>query len=214
MTHPSIGLVVFDLGRVMIRLCGGWKNACEKANVPCRLNLDSPEDPARKELLRLIFLNETGRIDHDEWSRSTAAIMGIKPSQVTAISLAWLEGPYPGWHELLDRLQSARIQTACLSNTNSVHWKLMHDEGPNQLPLLRLDYRFASHLIQAHKPDPAIYHHVEQQTGINPEAMLFFDDVAENCQAARDRGWAAEVIEHPGNPVEQITRHLNAYGVL
>ncbi|MCE9590319.1 MAG: HAD-IA family hydrolase [Planctomycetes bacterium] len=213
MSPRRIDLVVFDLGRVMIRLCDGWKHACERAGVPYRPGLDTHE--RRDQLLHLMFLNETGKLDHADWSRATAELVGMQPGHVSAILDAWLDGPFPGWDGLLDRIEQAGIRTACLSNTNGVHWEMMtRGDGPHRLPLHRLNYQFASHIIGAHKPDPAIYRHVEEATGVTPSAILFFDDVAANVEGARRRGWEGQTIEHPGDPVAQITESLRQYGVL
>jgi len=215
MSRRQIGLVVFDLGRVMVRLCDGWKHACERAGVPYRPGLDSSSNELRDKVLHLVFLCETGVIDQAEWARRVGEVTGMTPEHADAVSYARLDGPFPGWHALLDKLAEAEIRTACLSNTNAVHWKLMSaGDGPHRLPLQRLTYRFASHLIGAHKPDPAIYRHVEKNTGITPRAILFFDDAGPNVLAARDRGWAAQVIETDQDPVTQITKHLIGYGVL
>ena len=64
------------------------------------------------------------------------------------------------------------------------------------------------------KPDAKIYEHVEQTTGVAPEHILFFDDHPPNVNAARQRGWRVEQIDHTGDTVAQMTRHLRRYGVL
>ncbi len=43
MSRRQIELVVFDLGRVMIRLCDGWAHACERAGVPYHPRYESPQ---------------------------------------------------------------------------------------------------------------------------------------------------------------------------
>ena len=44
--------------------------------------------------------------------------------------------------ELVDELNAAGYQTACLSNTNAAHWKLMTTVGcENYLPLDRLTHQ-------------------------------------------------------------------------
>lgn len=210
----SIELVIFDLGRVMIRLCDGWAHACQRAGVPYRPGLDAPTK-LREEILHLIFLNETGQLEHADYIRAVADLTGMNPEHVAALSDAWLDGPFPGWDALLDRLAASGVRTACLSNTNAVHWRHMTEgNGPHRLPLERLTHRFASHLIGAHKPDAAIYRHVEKATGVSPRSILFFDDAGPNVLAARACGWAAQVIEPDQEPVAQITRHLIGYGVL
>jgi len=220
----GIQLAVFDLGRVMIRLCNGWKHACERAGVPYRPGFDAMDASLRERLLHLVYLNETGRLNNEQWEQQTAALVEMSPAQVQAISHAWLDGPYPGWDALLDRLDAVGVRTACLSNTNAVHWQMMHGEHPRhprhprdvsqRLPLDRLHFRFGSHLIGAHKPEPAIYRHVESQTGVAPESIVFFDDSPPNVEGARQCGWHAHAIDPKGDPAAQVAEHLRGHGVL
>ena len=82
----------------------------------------------------------------------------------------------------------------------------------------RLRHRHASHLLGLAKPDAAIYHAFAHQTGFSPNRIVFFDDLAENIQAARASGWNAHQIDHAGDfhiantPVsrDQLASHLKA----
>ena len=47
------------------------------------------------------------------------------------------------------------------------------------------------------KPDPAIYARADAEFGTRPGEVVFFDDKAENVEAARAHGWAAHVWEGP-----------------
>jgi len=134
---------------------------------------------------------------------------------VIRLQECYLRGTYPGIDGLLDELSSAGIRTACLSNTSDLHWQMMlAPAGPNALPLGRLDYRFASHLVRLRKPDAAIYAHVERETGVAPRNIVFFDDVEENVDAARRRGWrVCRIDPAPDDPIPQVRRFLKTLGV-
>jgi HAD superfamily hydrolase (TIGR01509 family) len=214
MSQRRIGLVVFDLGRVMVRLVDGWRHACDLVGAPYPTAID--DDPAiRSAWLKLVYLNEIGQLPQEQYVAESAQLTGLTAAQATAVSDIWLQGPFEGYHELLDELHRKGMKTACLSNTNASHWAHMTEgAGPNRLPLDKLHFRFASHLIGAHKPEPAIYQHVEKTTGVTPRAILFFDDVALNCEAARQRGWAAQVIQREPDPVTQVRAALRGYGAL
>jgi putative hydrolase of the HAD superfamily len=54
------------------------------------------------------------------------------------------------------------------------------------------DWFFSSELRMA-KPDPAIYEAVTAKLGVEPTAVLFFDDREVNVEAARAAGWRAEL---------------------
>ena len=218
----QVRLVVFDLGRVMIRLCGGWEHACRRAGVPFNAALELQQ--TKQQILHLFFLNETGQLDEAGWARGVAELSGLTPAQAAAVLDVWLDGPFPGWDALLDRLATTGVRTACLSNTNATHWRMMLGEHPDhlaqKLPLHRLDFRFASHLIGAHKPDPAIYRHVEAHTGVYPGAgagagaIVFFDDAAPNVEGARACGWHAHRIDPAADPVTQVEACLRGHGVI
>lgn len=214
MSQRRIGLVVFDLGRVMVRLVDGWRHACELVGAPYPTAID--DDPAvRDAWLKLVYLSETGQMHQDQYVEESAKLTGLSVEHAHSVSDIWLQGPFEGYHELLDELHARGLKTACLSNTNASHWAAMTEgNGANRLPLDKLHFRFASHLVGAHKPEPAIYRRVEKTTGVTPRAILFFDDVAANCEAARQRGWAAQVIEREPDPVTQVREALRGYGAL
>jgi len=64
------------------------------------------------------------------------------------------------------------------------------------------------------KPDDAIYAHVERATGVPGGQIVFFDDVEENVEAARRRGWrACHVDPRPDDPLSQVRAFLAAQGI-
>ena len=63
--------------------------------------------------------------------------------------------------------------------------------------LEEFDRPYVSGRLGMIKPDPGIYAHVERDSDIAPEALLFVDDRPENCEAASARGWCVHQFEHP-----------------
>ena len=63
--------------------------------------------------------------------------------------------------------------------------------------LNRFEREYVSGRLKMIKPDPAIYAHVEADSGINPAHLLFTDDRADNIAAAAARGWQTHLFEHP-----------------
>ena len=58
----SVQLVIFDLGRVLIRICDNWRHACEVAGVAAPP--EKPFDQASRALIDdIIDRIDTGRID-------------------------------------------------------------------------------------------------------------------------------------------------------
>lgn len=213
MSRSRVQLVCFDLGEVLIRLVGGWADACAAVGV------DWPhgelDEAVRGQIRELVRRHETGVMDFERFTDALSKHVELPVEQVQRAICAWLSEPYPGVPELLESLAAAPVRTACLSNTNARHWSQMTTPGsPNHLPLDRLDYRFASHLIGHYKPDAAIYAHVEEATGLPGGAIVFFDNAPENVAAARERGWRAHRIDPAGDTVAQMRTHLSAYDLL
>jgi putative hydrolase of the HAD superfamily len=55
------------------------------------------------------------------------------------------------------------------------------------------DRLFFSFAMGCHKPEPSYYAHVEEALDMKGESLLFWDDSQKNVEAARERGWRAEV---------------------
>lgn len=206
-SSSPIRLVVFDLGRVLIRICDSWQHACEVASRPGAL----PEaDPIQRAVMHeLVQLVEIGAITQEIFCQRVGRLFGANPDDIHAISEAYLRGPFEGADKLIDDLHDHGVQTACLSNTNANHWRMMTTLGsPNVLPLEKLTYQFASHLTGLRKPDAAIFNHVERHTGWGPENIILFDDAAENIDAARRQGWDGVLITDREAPLLQVRTAL------
>jgi HAD superfamily hydrolase (TIGR01509 family) len=208
-----IKLVVFDLGRVLVRICDDWLHACTTAGIelsPEKLDVDT-----LLSLRELVYQVEVNAVSFDEFAQCVGAAVGASSDQITRASEAFLIELYPGVPELLTELHAAGVATACLSNTNEHHWEMLADPGHHAFgPLCHLKHQFASHLIRARKPDDAIYAHLEEATGMSGPAILFFDDVEENVQAARARGWHATRVDPARNdPLSQIRPALAEHGI-
>ncbi len=76
--------------------------------------------------------------------------------------------------------------------------------------LTEFDRRFVSGELRMLKPEPEIYAHVEQETGVAPERLLFTDDKPENIEAAAARGWQTHLFDTP----EGFAARLVAEGLL
>jgi FMN phosphatase YigB (HAD superfamily) len=209
----DVQLVCFDLGGVLMRLCEGWNHACTVAGVPQPTR--KLDGALRTKIAEVIARSDLGELDLPAFADEAGPLLGVGPEDVVAVSNVYLRGAYPGAAELLNDLADLRIATACLSNTNESHWRMMNDaEHAAALPLEKLSHRFASHLIGARKPDPAIYEHVERVTGVSAGAIAFFDDLPVNIEAARRRGWRAFQVDPAGDPVAQAKAHLSDMAVL
>lgn len=216
-SDPTIRLIVFDLGGVLMRIVSGWEEACQRAGFdPTHFTAITTSNPGRElDLQDLWRAHETGKISSHEVYAKAGKILEIPPHTLAAIVAAWLIGPYPGVTELLTQLQTRGMVTACLSNTNLDHWESMSaSSGPAALPLHLLNHRFASPMIGYAKPSPAAYDYVETHTGVARQQILYFDDHLPNITAASRRGWQTIQIDPTGDTVAQIRRALEKRGLL
>lgn len=209
---PRIQLVCFDLGGVLLRLCNGWGGALGRAGLT--LQIADRVFYERRAFQEVNHAFERGEIEQANYADRVAGMTGLSPNDVLAVLDAWLVEPYPGIDAMLDQLEATSVRTACLSNTNQVHWGSFTSPGPLFLPLYRLDYRFASPFIGHRKPDAAIYRYVQAEAGLPPGAILFFDDTPENVRTATAIGWQAHLIDPLGDPIGQVTQYLRGHRVL
>lgn len=216
----DIQLVIFDLGRVLLRISDDWDHAAQRAGLPNLAGLtgDLSTKAARGQnnpLAELFDHFETGRVNVVEFLAGTARETGLGADDIRRVLEAVLIETFPGAIALLDRLSAEPAKTACLSNTNAHHWQMFSDrDHPAYLPVELFDFPLASQIIGHAKPDPRIYRYVEDGTGIAPRNILFFDDLPENTAAADALGWNTVTVERCENPIPAIKRSLVDYGVL
>ncbi len=188
MRQPGLWLV-FDLGGVLFDFHGLSGLAAITGRGPEAIHAALKHSPACR-------LFESGRIGGDAFAAMLAdeLALDMPPAELLERWVGWLGGPKPGAAGLLDEAR-ARHPTACLSNTNALHWAaLMEIHGLAGL----FDRTFASHLIGHWKPDPAIFAHVAEALG--PEArIVYFDDNLHIVEGARAFGWDAHHAEGPAD---------------
>jgi HAD superfamily hydrolase (TIGR01509 family) len=97
---------------------------------------------------------------------------------------SWVHAPYPNTLETLAMLKT-RYTTACLSNTNALHWAHLNTMF-NTSETFHHD--FASHHLNEAKPDAACYTKPLKIMGVEAKDVWFFDDTMANVEAARRVG--------------------------
>ncbi len=110
---------------------------------------------------------------------------------------------------LVDRVRAAGVITAMGTNQNPVRGRYMLENLPYAE---HFDALFHSWQIGYAKPDPAFFTHIVEALGIEPDAAVFVDDMAENVAGAREAGLRAvhfsllDIIGH-------LRRRLRGLGV-
>lgn len=87
--------------------------------------------------------------------------------------------------KILDSLKKQVSKMFLLSNTNEIHWNEIH----SRFNIARhFDELVLSHTLGLAKPEPEIYQHVLELSGIPASKCLFIDDLEVNIAAAEALG--------------------------
>ena len=134
--------------------------------------------------------HERGEIDAAEYFDGLRDKLGIVLSdeQFAAGWNAIFLQEFPGVFDLLKDLAN-RIPIYAFSNSNVTHQRYWERKYAKTLGLFR--EVFVSCEIGLRKPESAAFRRVTSAMGIEPEAVLFFDDTHENVDGAREFGMAA-----------------------
>jgi len=205
----SVKVVCFDLGGVLVRICTSWPEAMVSAGVFGVL-----QGGPRLQDCPAFDQYQAGEIGEETYlTRLSEHLGGIGELQAQAVHNGILRESYAGTLRLVMDLESAGVQTGCLSNTNSLHWQEMTET--DRFPAIaRLQTKAASHVERLSKPDPAFYRLFEARAGVRPEEVLNFDDVAEYVDSARSVGWNAVLVDPMGDTAAQMRAEMVTFGLL
>jgi len=206
-----------------VRICRSWDEACVQAQLPFRDALAFASEAMRTRRKDVVDRYQRGELESDIYytELSLAVDRLYSVTEVEQIHAAWTLQEYPGALELIGELNRLpQVSTACLSNTNSAHWRrLAGEDGRAEYPaVLALRHRLASHLLRCSKPDAIIYERARaaffEPLAGRPEDIIFFDDLPENVASARAAGWTAFQVDPQANPPAQMREHLAHLGIL
>jgi glucose-1-phosphatase len=175
--------LLFDLGRVVIDIDFSKALSCWAAHARCTAS-DIAARFVRDEAYRR---HEVGTISDAEYFAGLRAMLGIGISDEAFLE-GWnaiFVGEMPGVAPLLRRAAD-RIPLYAFSNTNRPHvayFSVVHAGILGHFKTV-----FLSSTIGLRKPDAAAFDHVVEAIGAPAERIVFFDDLAENIEGARDCG--------------------------
>ena len=112
-----------------------------------------------------------------------------------------------GWNAIfIGEITEARllVESVCatipcysFTNTNATHTAIWRAQFPQ---ITRLFERiFTSHEMGLRKPERAAFEHIVQSTGIPASSILFFDDLLENVEGAKDAGLQSVLVRSPAD---------------
>lgn len=199
--------VVFDAGGVLLE----W----DPPKVIARL---FPDPVVQAELRRQIFEHpdwheyDRGALTEAAASEHFAKLSGRSREEILGLIRAACESlrPIDGTIRMLEQLASGGINIYLLSN----------------MPVPTFDYLIRKHAFFKHfkqlvvsgailllKPEPAIYKHLVEQTGIVPAESVFIDDLLRNVVAARESGLHAIQFKDPASCREELRAYLPNIGL-
>jgi HAD superfamily hydrolase (TIGR01509 family) len=198
----TVDAVIFDLGGVLVEYRG-------VAPLKALSGIQDDQELWRRWLsCEWVRRFERGQCLPEEFAGGVVAdwALAVTPDAFLAQFRNWVHGSIPGADALVAAVR-AEVPVACLSNTNSVHWRY----GASRWSFVDLlDRTFLSFQLGMVKPDREIFDHVSRQLGAPGRRLLFLDDNTVNVEAAIDAGWTAVKVDG----VNQARRALVHRGVL
>ena len=183
MSSPTL---VFDLGGVVVP----WVGFEAVAGLT---GLDRESVDRRFEAERALRDYELGHVPDAAFCEALPRVFGldIAPESVPTLWKSWVLPPFAGVVEAITGLRATH-RTACLSNTNALHWAHFSTFfDPDAL----FDVPMASHQLRAAKPEPEVYALATERLGVAPSDIHFFEDTARNLDAARAAGWTVHPVD-------------------
>jgi FMN phosphatase YigB (HAD superfamily) len=186
----KVDALLLDLGRVVIDIDSARVHArwAELSGVPAA-------EIERRSIMRVAGSEAFHR--HERGEISDAAFFAhVRDALEIDLSDAELEdgwnaifvGEMPGIRPLLAQAGRA-LPLYAFSNTNAVHQACWSVRFADLLAGFRRI--FVSNELGARKPDVAAFHTVAAAMGVEPQRILFFDDLAANVAGARASGMRA-----------------------
>jgi HAD superfamily hydrolase (TIGR01493 family) len=152
----------------------------------------------------------TGDLPEADVRRMYADALGLDDSDAD-VMMAEMWDAYCGELDVAMRDYAAglrpRFRTAILSNSaDGARREEQRRYGFEQL----VDVIVYSHEVAVAKPDPAVYRLTEERLGVQPDEIVFVDDVSGNVDAARARGWHAVLHRDTAATIAEVTRLISA----
>lgn len=199
MTPPPIAALLFDLGNVLLeidfrRALAHW--APFSALTPEALRKTFGPDAAYQR-------HERGELEATEYFDHLRKKLKLNASD------AQIEA---GWNAIFVGEISATVETVrstalprhVLTNTNHTHQRYWNARFAHTLT--GFDRLFSSAAMGHRKPERKAFEHVAQALKLNPERILFFDDLAENIAGARAAGLQAIHVRTPQDVKDALAR--------
>ena len=194
-SHPS--LLLFDLGGVLLE-----STAHHNLRRLTGIELDIADYRERWLRSPAVCRFEAGRNTPQSFAEEFLAEWRIPLAHGDFLEefTGWALGFYPGARELLADLRQ-RFRTACLSNSNELHWRKFGSfEGI-------FDIALSSHELGVLKPEDGAFARALEICAVDAAEVMFFDDSLSNVESARRLGLNAFQVEGFAALKDLLTAH-------
>ncbi len=197
-----ISTVLFDLGNVLayIDFRAFWHD----------LGFSRAEEmiPYVEGYTSLTKQYETGFISTDSYLNGLHTVFNqqFTPQRIEQAFACIIQKPVEPMEDIVQRVARTH-QTALVSNTNEIHYRLSLTKF-EQLKILQKHY--LSYQLRVMKPARGFYDAIIKDQGIFPSKMLFIDDIIENVKAAKNAGMQAIRFESTVQ-LESDLKNLNIF---
>jgi len=197
--HARVCALLFDLGGVVIgvdfvRAFRVWaaRASCDPTELGRRFKFDA----AFEEY-------ERGKLDASGYFAALRSSLGVALSDEDLVA-GWNDiyiGPVPEMAALLVAA-GQRFPLFAFTNSNPTHQSVWAVRFAEELSVFRSV--FVSSDLGLRKPDPDAFAAVASRMGLDPSAVLFFDDTLENVDGALSAGMQAVLV----TSVDDVRRAL------
>lgn len=180
-----------------------------------RLNLPPGELHTRRKAMNQSFDasgkdGELGTLSQTEWQAGLCQFIGLAPAQLEAfVEDFWkiyLGDPNPELVAYFSILRP-RYRTALLSNS----FDGAREREQDRYHFAEMvDFIIYSHEVGLAKPDPRIYALTSQQLGVQPQEIVFLDDIERNVAAAAASGFHAILYHNNAQAIAEIDQYLQS----
>lgn len=192
MQSPAPQALLFDLGGVVInidfdRAFTVWaeQSRLSPAEIKGRFSFNVPYQR-----------HERGEISASEYFEHLATALQLN-GDPAHIAMGW-NAIYAGEiSETADMVRAVRHHIPCyaFTNTNAAHMAAWSSLYPALVS--SFDGVFASHQIGMRKPELQAFNHIAREIGVDPAAIVFFDDLLENVEGAIAAGLQGVCVRSP-----------------
>ena len=199
-----IDVLLFDLGGVVLDI--DFERSFQKWSHHSGVAVETIQSGFRHDQ---VYEHERGEIGSTEFYRHVSESIEIELS-FDQFKEGWNEilvAPIPQTIELLHKL-APRVPLHAFSNSNPMHKEHWERNFKNELkPFNRI---FVSSDLGHRKPELEAYLHVIEAINVEPKSIVFFDDLADNVEAARTVGMQAVQVQSPAD----ITSFVHSTGLM